>query len=945
MDNPVSQGVNSVTPQTTTPPPASTPPTESHTSGNFSQSNNNNRKKTGLFAVLATVVLLAAVGVTVFLGQQEQDNRQKASEIANNNAGSCALLPTDSLIVFDVSNSMKQPATASVQMLFEEEKYAADVSEAEAFSDGDPVTDQEAPGDEGISYTLAEDDLTTTPTTDPSATPTTDPSATPSTTGTVTPSVSPTNTTTPTSTPTNIPTNTPTQTNFPATNTPVPSGVSVSPSITSGPFPTVPFPPGINPNRQYSGASKLAKAQSAMTHYVNLVQKDGGRVGLITFGPRAKTQMNVSNAYDQIRSKISSIKTAQGTCVSCAINLANKKFTRDNTRARAIILVSDGRANRIMRGGKSTRPGQNFNDARDRASRAALNAAIAGYQRHGVPFYTIALGVNADRDLMRDIATRTNGQNYFAPSEDELQNIYTQINSTLGKNSVSGQAWLDSNNDGKKTPGERLLANQTIKLIPVTANTAADEVLGSATVQGNNNKNKNNNNNKNGGNNNKNNSGNNNNGNNNNKNKNNGGNNNKKKNNKKKNNKNHKKNKNDKHKKKKKGLKYAISCEPTSMVLDAAEYEILEAQVTDNKNNAKVAGKTINWTTENVTAGSIKFSENALTDTDGYATIDVETSPDGFVGTIVGTVAGDAAAQCRIPVNGANPDIAGTLTTTTDANGNYTFIKICDGEYRIEIVPQEGYTVKVPVDGQYKVTMKDRKAILDKDFGLISSSLTVTPGPSISPIDPNAMTLNVTVFMHGIGKSGDNSNPFPPQCTTPTSPSCGSNPSPLKANRPMEVEVYGPDNTPENETDNVPLAKGTGTLVYNPTEGRFTGPVTLDTKLAAGSYSVKIKSSKYLRKTFPGITALKAGANNLPVISMVVGDSYTEGGNAQDSSLNRLDIRDYNALLGCFSFTAPPKDCGFMPNQKELTDLDDDGKVNDEDYNLFIRELAVQYGD
>jgi hypothetical protein len=230
----------------------------------------------------------------------------------------------------------------------------------------------------------------------------------------------------------------------------------------------------------------------------------------------------------------------------------------------------------------------------------------------------------------------------------------------------------------------------------------------------------------------------------------------------------------------------------------------------------------------------------------------------------------------------------------------------------------------------------------DRDFGVTGAPITVTgptgPTTSISPSGPTGPTsstgvsIQSTVFMHGIGKSGDNANPFPPECTSTGGSGCLSNQSPLTPNRQMSIDVYGSNNSV--------IANGTGTLAYNASAGNFSGTINLNVPLKPGRYTVKIKSQKYLQKTWPGIIVIKPGLNTLPVISLIVGDSFTQG-----DSNNQLDIRDYNALLGCFSITAPPKDCQFIQNQKMLTDLDDDGQVNQNDYNLFIRELSVQYGD
>jgi hypothetical protein len=47
-------------------------------------------------------------------------------------------------------------------------------------------------------------------------------------------------------------------------------------------------------------------------------------------------------------------------------------------------------------------------------------------------------------------------------------------------------------------------------------------------------------------------------------------------------------------------------------------------------------------------------------------------------------------------------------------------------------------------------------------------------------------------------------------------------------------------------------------------------------------------------------------------------------------------------LIGCYSDFSPAKSC--TSANKLLTDLNDDGNVNQTDYNLFLREISVQNG-
>ena len=65
---------------------------------------------------------------------------------------------------------------------------------------------------------------------------------------------------------------------------------------------------------------------------------------------------------------------------------------------------------------------------------------------------------------------------------------------------------------------------------------------------------------------------------------------------------------------------------------------------------------------------------------------------------------------------------------------------------------------------------------------------------------------------------------------------------------------------------------------------------------------------------------------------------------------NILNINDYNILLSCVSSPVVANIdnhalCNTNANYLKLSDLEDNGAVDQFDYNLFLREYAVQNGD
>jgi uncharacterized protein YegL len=209
---------------------------------------------------------------------------------------------------------------------------------------------------------------------------------------------------------------------------------------------------------------------------------------------------------------------------------------------------------------------------------------------------------------------------------------------------------------------------------------------------------------------------------------------------------------------------------------------------------------------------------------------------------------------------------------------------------------------------------------------------TLTPIPTITPTPTPIMgttTLSLTVGLDGIGVTGDNQNPEDKNCTEEQrkTQGCGSNQTPLNETRDILVEFY--------TTGNEPVSTSSGQILYASESGKFLGTVTLGNNFAGGSYVIKIKSPGYLKKAYPSIQAITAGTSNtLPSIRLVTGNVN------QDSS---LDIQDYNLLMSCSVLSSDSNGaCNQKPNYIIRSDLEDNGTIDEIDYNLFMREWINQ---
>lgn len=194
---------------------------------------------------------------------------------------------------------------------------------------------------------------------------------------------------------------------------------------------------------------------------------------------------------------------------------------------------------------------------------------------------------------------------------------------------------------------------------------------------------------------------------------------------------------------------------------------------------------------------------------------------------------------------------------------------------------------------------------------------TTTPTPLVTPAPEQTVLKFNIVKLHGIGTGGDNTNP-----------NIGGNSNPITQTRKLTVELFDTNGN---------LAKtAQGNIIYGSGNGYFSGSVILDSSVLEGPYQLKIKTDKYLRRQLSRIITITRGATiELPEATLVVGDSNGDG---------TLSILDYNIILDCYSDLLTPKSCE-DPAKKAKADISDDGKVNQDDHTLFLRELSVVSGD
>lgn len=199
-------------------------------------------------------------------------------------------------------------------------------------------------------------------------------------------------------------------------------------------------------------------------------------------------------------------------------------------------------------------------------------------------------------------------------------------------------------------------------------------------------------------------------------------------------------------------------------------------------------------------------------------------------------------------------------------------------------------------------------------------TLAPTAAPTATDTSPTPVGtgLALTVFLHGIGNSGDNANPTEFSL---------SNKTPGHPTRNTFAQLY--------DINNNLIATASGTVSYSSPSGSFVGTIYTQAQITPGQYSIKVRSDYHLTRLVTTIQTIAANqVNQISAVTLVAGDVNND---------NTLNILDYNLILDCYSDLAPAPNCN--ATKKVTTDLNDDGNVNQFDYNLFLREISTQPGD
>lgn len=795
-------------------------------------------------------------------------------------------------------------------------------------------------------------------------------------------------------------------------------------------------------------STKLERAKAATKSFVNLLSQKNPTphhlLGLITFSSQEATSVPITLTKDpnRVSNAIDNITLNADTCIQCAVRKLSEEFDKPQNRSNVknvAILLSDG--------GATTYIGDPGDHNQNKSMQKAMEEILSEHEKHNTIYYTIGFGTDAGLkpEWLKEVATKTGGKYYFAPSGTDLQEALTEISSDIAKGSISGMKYYDEDEDGKYDTEEEKLSDWTINLKDSTGKiidtrttdtqgnyTFENVCIGTYKVE---------------------------------------------------------ETLKEGWKKVTPQTEHTVSIEngsaltainfgnvykgipptptatpippppvcPENATLDAmiifdksgsmsdptsatdktprmtrakeAAVSFVDLLANDTKSEGKHHVGLSAFAAESTTkldspltedAVSVKKAINAMPIeaqtcaecgikianeelrahkrggnvkaiailiTDGVATRYISAEPPfdtntqiqarkraldeikkgyteqkityytigfgnevdkTFLEEVAKTTGGKyiqipSAAQLEIAFKQI-ADIAGISTisgykfldennngkydteeeklpgwdiilknsdtntevtaTITDQTGNYTFEKVCIGNYTVSEIQKQGYIKTFPTTTSHALKVTKGQIFPNINFGNREA--------------PTPNTLKLNILLDGIGTAGDTQNPNENQF---------SNKEPHHKTRDVSIEIL-------NDL-NKTIATTKGEVTYDNESGAFIGDANLNIDFSPGLYFVRLKIPHLLSKKLKDKVQIKRTENNLiPKQSLITGDTNSD---------NKLNMLDYNEILSCYTgLRGKPEKCSDTLYLN--ADINDDGIVNEVDYNLFIRELPAIAG-
>jgi uncharacterized membrane protein len=176
--------------------------------------------------------------------------------------------------------------------------------------------------------------------------------------------------------------------------------------------------------RDYGSTSAASKFEMAIQAALLAVDslRDGDTIGVVAFDDEFEwavplQQINGQSSKDQIKDRISNIELGRTTAIYPAVEEAAQAIRDVNVPTRHLVLLTDGREQQI----------------RDYTS------LLSQLNEDNVNLSAIAIGVDADRDLLTDLARQGHGRYYFTEQPQNIPKIvFKEIDLSLRESTLEG---------------------------------------------------------------------------------------------------------------------------------------------------------------------------------------------------------------------------------------------------------------------------------------------------------------------------------------------------------------------------------------------------------------------------------------------------------------------------------------------------------------------------
>ena len=154
----------------------------------------------------------------------------------------------------------------------------------------------------------------------------------------------------------------------------------------------------------------LKTLYKAVKHFIDFLD-EGDRAAIFSFSDTVKLLQNYTSQKSKLRNSLDKLKGYGATALYDGIYQAAESLS--DTKKTAIVVLSDG-------------IDQNRNDTGSISNKSAIDAVTIAVRKK-IPIHTIGLGRRINRQELKDFARLSRGAFYYAPTAEQLSDLYTLI--------------------------------------------------------------------------------------------------------------------------------------------------------------------------------------------------------------------------------------------------------------------------------------------------------------------------------------------------------------------------------------------------------------------------------------------------------------------------------------------------------------------------------------